>query len=257
MIFFNRFTVIFVTHGKIRSAVFSSRGKIIGKLKTYDWTKESLPSVLKNIASDGPNRTRVVFGEEFSYVTALEIDDKDRNIIAEKSSQIIPEKLDDNWDFKKEKDPDLLSQVAAVGYDFFDFFSANMEKAGLVTESAEPQSIALTRLLPRPGSYIFVSSDDKIVLGAVRNGVILTTYVAEIEKAIDEFNRFLLFVRGKFNFQPDKILVGEGINPESAVFSENHLQVEPLNLDPLRGTAMKRDLIGQDKNILNIFWKKR
>jgi hypothetical protein len=252
MLFSRQITVLFVTRGKIRSDVFSSRGKAAQEVKTYDWTEENLQSVLKEIASHVPNRVRVVFGEEFSYVIALKTSQSTREGILEEAQAVIPDELENNWDFQKGDDPDFPLQVAAVNHNLFNIFSSSLLEAGFFIEAVEPQSISLARIFPRKGLFLFFARDEKVLLGAIKNGVVIATHVTNPERAVPILGAFLTGVRNKCNAQPEKIFVSKGINADSDIFSKNNIQAESLNLNPLYGAAMKKDISGKDSFSLNI-----
>jgi hypothetical protein len=247
-----KFTAIFITRGKIRSAVFSAGGRMIGKEKTFDWTLENLVTALKEIASNGPNRARVVFGEEFSYTTAIKIRDKNRENVLKEALEVIPEELQNNWDFREGSDPSFPSQVAAVQKIFFDFFAEEAKKASLEIEAIEPQSVALVRLLPPSGFFVFVARDEKLLFGAVKNGVVVATFVAKDRNDISSLESFFSGARKKCGAPPEKVFVGDGIRPDAAIFLKNNLPAQQLDLNPLRAAALKKDLSGEDWRVLNI-----
>jgi hypothetical protein len=256
MIFSHKITALFVTRGKIRSAVFSSLGAISQGVQTYDWTEETLPAVLKEIASRGPNRARIVFGEEFSYVIAPKFAQKTREGFLEEARESIPDKIESNWDFSGGNKPDSSFQVAAIDHNLFDIFSSSIEKTDFSVEAAEPQSIALARLLPQNGLFLFIARDEKVLLGAVENGVVVATHVASPERTIPTFETFLSYVCKKCATCPDKVFVSGGIDASSDIFSKNNLQAEAFDLNPLLGLAMKKDISGKDSLVLNINLKK-
>jgi hypothetical protein len=257
MFFSHNITTLFVTVGEIRSAVFSSRGKLILEEKIYDWTEKSLPTVLGDIAARGPQKIRVVFGEEFSYVLALKFSDKSREKMFPEAQDNIPDVLSNNWDFQKENDPDFPSQVAAIQQHLFDFFISKLKEANFQIEAIEPQSVALARLLPKSGVFLFAVKYEKVLFGAVRNGVVTATFVASDDDAIVAFENFLSYVKKKCKEVPKKVFVSSNINKKTDVFSRNNLSAEIYNLDPLMGIALKKDIKGEDWKVLNIDWKNK
>jgi hypothetical protein len=256
MIFSHKITALFVTRGKIHSAVFSSGGKTIGEEKVYGWTPETLTSVLNKIAASGPNRARIVFGEEFSYVIAPKFSQKTRGEFLEEARNAIPDIIEDNWDFRKENDQNFSSQVAVIDHQFFDIVFSSIEKTGFFVEAAEPQSIALARLLPREGLFLFIARGENVLLGAVKNGVVVATHIASPERTIAAFEDFISYVCKKFATRPDKVFVSGGIDTSSDIFSRNNLQAEVFDLNPLLGVAMKKDISGKDPLVMNINLKK-
>jgi hypothetical protein len=256
MIFSHKITALFITRGKIRSAVFSSGGKKIGEEKVYDWTPETLTSVLNKIVANEPNRARIVFGEEFSFVIAPKFSQKTRGEFLEEARNAIPDTIENNWDFRKENDQNFSAQVAVIDHQLFDIFSSSIEKTGFSLEAAEPQSISLARLLPQKGLFLFVARDEKVLLGAVKNSVVVATHIASPERTFVAFEAFLSYVCKKCAACPDKVFVSDGIDTNSNIFSKNNLQAETFNLNPLLGVAMKKDISGKDSFVLNIDLKK-
>lgn len=252
MFFGKDITAIFITRGKIQTAVFSPTGKIKKETKDYEWTKDSLPEVIKKIAARGPARTRIVFGEEFSYVTAVPLQKKEKKEIFRQAQEKIPEKLKANWDFAKGNSAKAELQLAAIQPEILDIFQKNFSAAGLKIESIEPQSVAIARLFPEKGAFVFIVSDEKIVLGIVDNQTIEASCVSSKNEIIEDLGKFIEYARKKLGHDPKKIFVGSGINPESEIFKENNILAEVLDLNPLRGAALKKDISGNDCQVLNI-----
>ena len=245
-------TVIFITRTQIKSAVFSLEGKIKKEMKIYGWTKDSLSGVLRDIAARGPARTRVVFGEEFSYVMALPMQERKKENMLEQVQEKIPEYIATNWDFKKERSSETQLQVAAIQPEIMDIFETEFMKAGLNIESIEPQSVALARLLPEKGFHLFIAADEKILLGVINDGTVEIAYVALQEEIIDKVEKFLAYVRKKTAQEPQTIFVGGNINTEAEFFQKNNIPIKIMELDALRGTALKENISGEDEKVLNV-----
>ncbi len=256
MLFFKRFTIIFITRSQLRAAVFSSRGKLIREIGQYDWTKETLAELLKEISASGPSRTRVVFGEGFSYVATLPSTEKERAEILKEAQEIIPETLEGNWDFKTESKTNQAVQIAAIRKTFFDTFRKSFEEAGLWVEAAEPQSLVLARLLPKAGTFVFIAKDERTLFGAVKNGAVIGTYLCEDEKAPEVLSQFLAFTEKRCGIKPQAIYIDTEINAQARIFSESGCKIESMELNPLRGMALKKDFSGRDADVMNIVFNK-
>ncbi|NTW26942.1 MAG: LytR C-terminal domain-containing protein [Candidatus Moranbacteria bacterium] len=252
MFFRHHITTIFVTRGKITSAVFSTGGKNIKAAAVYDWNEENLALVLADIAAHGPNVVRVVFGEEFSYVTTLDSSKGDRGSILEKAREAIPEELGDNWDFRKEKDQLFSSQVIAVQAQLLNMFIEKLKEAGLRVEAMEPQSVAIARLLPKTGLFLFAVNDEKFLMGAVRNGTVIGTFVAAKSDDASMLAGFVASVRKKCKEELSTVLIDKYMQVGDDVFLANGLQPEIMELDPLYSIAVKKHLVGSDSHVLNI-----
>ena len=256
MFFDREITTVFITRDEIRSAVFSPKGKIKKAVKTFSWNEETLAGVLGEIAARGPARTRVVFGEEFSYVTSVLIQGKKRAGIFRQAQEKIPECLKNNWDFKKERSSEVELQIAAITSKVLDLFEAGFAQAGLDVESIEPQSIAIGRLLPEKGLYLFITDDKKILLGYINDGTVELAYVTAEDRYLSELEDFIIYVRKKAGREPEIVFIGRGIDPNYEIFQKNNILTKAIDLDPLRGTALKENITGADYKVLNIENKK-
>ena len=224
MIFSNHFTVIFITRSRIRSAVFSDSGKIIQKETSQEWNENTLPGILNEIAGNGPDRARVVLGEEFCYVTTLKSSEKNREAVLKEVEEIVPEDIRESWDFRHEKNSDLPSQVAVIQPRFWDFFSRHLLEADFEVEAMEPESI-----------------------------VVAVAYLVKEEETLANFESFLAYVQKKCNARPEKLFVSQELKLEAiAAFNKIGLTLEVSDLNPLLGAAKKKDLRGEDSRVLNI-----
>ena len=253
MIFSNHFTVIFITRSRIRSAVFSDSGKIIQKETSQEWNENTLPGILNEIAGNGPDRARVVLGEEFCYVTTLKSSEKNREAVLKEVEEIVPEDIRESWDFRHEKNSDLPSQVAVIQPRFWDFFSRHLLEADFEVEAMEPESIALARLLAPSGFSLIMAYEEKALLVAVKNGVVAVAYLVKEEETLANFESFLAYVQKKCNARPEKLFVSQELKLEAiAAFNKIGLTLEVSDLNPLLGAAKKKDLRGEDSRVLNI-----
>ena len=253
MIFSKDITTIFITRRHIRAAVFSTKGRAKTEVQTYVWDKENIDVVLKEIFSNGPKEVRVVFGEEFSYVTAVPIGKKNREEIRRSAQEIIPEKLENNWDFKKEKSSETQFQVAAIKPEIFEFFQKKFKESGLKIEAIEPQSVSLARVLPERGLALFMcEDDDKILLGAVSDSTLETAQITSEGNVTADFRRFREYVKKKFSKDPSVVFVGPKMNMSAGTFVDKDIEIRSFNPDPLRAVAIKENISGADWQVMNI-----
>lgn len=252
MFFRHHITTIFITRSKITSAVFSTGGKIIKEVAVYDWNEENLSAVLADIASRGPSAARVVFGEEFSYVTTLDSSDVDRASVLTKAREAIPEELQDNWDFRKEKDPLFSPQVIAVQAKPLNLFIENLKEAGFHVDAMEPQSVAIARLVPETGLFLFATNDEKFLMGAVRNGTVVATLVSAKTDDASVLARFVASVRKKCQENLETVFIDKYMQIGDDVFLANGLHTEIIDIDPLYAIAIKKHIAGSDASVLNI-----
>jgi hypothetical protein len=252
MLFPHKVTTIFITRGKIRSAVYSTRGKIIQEVKTYAWDDETLPSVLEDIATSGANKVRLVFGEEYAYVTTIKTSQAGRPDLLQKAREEIPEELGSNWDFKVGNNSDSAFQISAIDPDVFNLFEKKLKDAGFLIESAEPQSIAVSRLMPQNGKFLFMVRDEKVLIGAIRDGLVEFTYVTNSDETVAIFRKSLLLIEKKWQAKPEIVIVNDQIDPKAEIFSSSGLFVETKDLNPLYAAAIKKDISGEDSHVLNI-----
>lgn len=252
MFFHSNTTVIFVTKSKIKTAVFSHAGEIVKKEKTFNWNEKNLHAVLDEIATRGASKARVVFGEEFSYVVAIDSAKNNRVHVLGKALEVIPDDLDGNWDFRNDKSSKSCSQVVAIQPHILSIFSEALGNSGFRVKAIESQSLALARLLPKTGMFLFVVRDEKLLLGAILDGVVIATHVSSDQDDLSVMSLFISTLKKKYGDQPEIVFVDKDEKLKPKILSDNGLKTEIFELDPLYAMSIKDHLVGEDANVLNI-----
>jgi len=137
------------------------RGKKIKKAVEFGWDEETVDIVLAKIVDSFKKRkVRILLGENLSYVVRLTIpvgfdSKKERDLIAEKLTESIPENLNDNeWDYKevdyavadqKEKNGDKEVIIFSPVKSFFHALSSAVKKLDIEVEAIEPEAYAKSR----------------------------------------------------------------------------------------------------------------
>ena len=116
----------------------------------------------------------------------------------------------------------------------------------------EPQSVARARLLPKAEISMFFVIDEKMLVGAVSEGTVVSTCVFSQEDDVLILERFVLAILKKYKGKPESIFVNEQTEFSRKFFLENGLQSESFELDPLYAVAIKKHLMGEDSHVLNI-----
>lgn len=155
--------IIAITKAKIIAAKVRTKGP--GKIREfyeYGWKEATLDIVFSKIKEKfEAKKVRILIGEDQSYVLRMKVPQdlsgiKERQYIAEKISEEIPEQLTDRqWDFKelrfdypkgsKRKGNEKEVVVFAPLRGLFENLSAAVEKTGLIVEAIEPEVISKTR----------------------------------------------------------------------------------------------------------------
>jgi hypothetical protein len=156
-------TIIAITKGKIVGAKVKTKGKKkIKKVIELGWEYKTFDVALAKLVKELRAKTiRVLIGDEFSYVLRLKVpsnlrESEEREFIAKKISEQIPEELGDNeWDYKefhfsiapkketKEAEQEVI--VFSLVKGFFKVLSEAVGKLDLKVEAIEPSSVAKTR----------------------------------------------------------------------------------------------------------------
>lgn len=172
-----------------------------------EYNSATLQGVLeKLISSKHLHRFGILFNNEVSYITSLNVDTnrKDKEI-RESVSHHLPEKIpsvSDNlvWDYKvvKTGGPDNI-QVAGVDKNFIESVLSAFDKKKLKPEFIEPLAYAFTKIETKEKEYagLFVSDYEKILF-VINNGLLI--YTANIpdgglKDSLDTFNNY---IRSKF-----------------------------------------------------------
>ncbi len=178
-----------------------------------------------------------------------------KNIGRDQVQEVIPEKLERAWDIGQTGEN---IQVVAVQNKLFSLLEKVLAEEKLAVEAAETEAVSISRLIGKKKekkTFLFLKIGENFILGAVKNEVVVFTQVFAEFPGKKEFETFFDYVRQRHGQIKGKIYT----DAEPAIFAEKkiNMEAEKMEIEPLLGLRLKRDLRGRDRKVLNIIFEKK
>lgn len=261
--FTNKKSIIFITKSKIRISSIALDNKLeVNQIKTFDWSPQTLESVLLKLKEYIGDTARILLSEDFVYVVTLSFP-KDtaitRNIVGQKAQELIPEDLHETtWDYRQTKavsqTQQQTTQVVAVIRSLFENLSVAIGKSGINIETIEPLSYALARFTKRQDKPIlFVYIDEEALLTLAYKQVVIATQLLNRIPDLNNMLQFIAYAKERFSLEPKTVVFcgnTKNINPK--LYTNEDFTIEIQDINPMISTAYKDDLKGKDEDVLNI-----
>lgn len=224
-----------------------------------DWTPDTLPELIRQIREKyGVSSVRVVAGEDSSFVTCLAVPkgrDQDREYIEELAAPQLPVPLSETkWDYKDVfvRGDKVIIQVAAIRSSVIDDLIAAFRESGLVMGALEPASYALSRITEsekEPHLSVF-SGNGHLIVAAYR-GLVLGSVMVEGQAQSSRIQKLIQDTERHYGLKISSVLYGSD-QSVPILGSLKRYPLKRIKLHPMIGMAMKKDLRGDDEEVMNI-----
>ncbi|KKR21922.1 MAG: hypothetical protein UT50_C0002G0013 [Candidatus Moranbacteria bacterium GW2011_GWA2_39_41] len=252
MLFSHKRTILFINKEKIQWVAGQvPKGKLLGEVQSLPWSEENFIVALDEIFNKFPKKLRIVIGEEFSYVTHFQKNDKKTSIVSE-AQAFIPEKLQDGWDSCEEKTGDI--QIMAVQQKIFTMLKKEIYHRSLQVEALEIESVSIARMLHEEKNkcYIFARNSGRIILGIVQDGEILASRIFSKLPDQEYVKKLVDYIARPKDVPIEQVFIQDKTGKLSVMLKSLGFKVLDGELDPMIGICRKLDLTGRDKDVLNI-----
>lgn len=253
MLFSHKRTILYITKENIQWVC--SRvpdGKFLSEAKSLPWSAGNLDVALDDIISRFPRKIRIVVGEEFSYVTHFQKNDKTGSIMAE-AQNFIPEKLQDGWDSREEKSGDV--QIMAIQQELFAILKKSVTNRDIHVEAIEAESVSIARIIQakESGVFIFAKNKGKIIFGIAQGSEVLATKIFSELPDKEQIKKFIDYATVSKGSAPIYVYIQDKSGDLVKNMKELGYEVREAEMSPMLGISHKNDLNGRDRDVLNIF----
>jgi hypothetical protein len=250
MLFSKKRTILFINNEKITWALGEVPSGNLFDVRELPWSEENLNVALGDIASNFTKKVRVVFGEEYSYVTR--IINSHKKIEKADAQSLIPEELDEAWDTSGAGEK---SQLMAVQQKIFSLLKKDLVERKIEVESLEAESVAIARIISKidkSGSFLFVKSSNKDIIGIVKEGMVVFTKVYPKSFTSEEMADFVKYVSAQNGINFEQAYVDGDVARIGGILNGMNVAVQEMVLNPMVGAGQKNDIAGSDEKVLNI-----
>lgn len=266
--FEKRKNIVFLTKDKVvvTRVVMTSEPRIFLK-KELAYKPETLVEVFKQITKAYGFDFRLLLDESLIYTTSFiipSINIDERLLVKEKTQKLFPESLDEIvWDFKdvliiKKNEgknvEEKVVQVVGLASELTNKLRTIFKSLKIYPEAIEPISISIVRLLSKETEPLIIiyKSENQYLLIVAFKGLVITSQVLKKELNLKVIKEEIALVKASYQLEPRRlILIGQFIEELTKEFQKD-FYLEQINLDPQIGLALKKDIIGEDKLVLNL-----
>ena len=198
-----------ITKTKIKVCVVKlGESSVIEKQEVYDWNAESLATILQTIKKNFGPSIRILFSDEFVYLTTVKIANPTaatREAIKSVAQELIPEDMNQtSWDYRVY--PDYV-QIVVLNKSIYSQITDAVKKAEIHIEAMEPYTTSLARLTTtEPDPFILLFYDENYFVVVMNKGVALTTEVIYTALTADHVERLVHFSEEHFGLSIKKII---------------------------------------------------
>ncbi|MDD5083956.1 MAG: LytR C-terminal domain-containing protein [Candidatus Moranbacteria bacterium] len=270
-IFSKQKNIIFISHSRLRAVQVNLGRANAGKvIEDIVWNKETLPSILSVIRTKIGSDIQLALSEDLVYVVSFALKNATkytRLTIKQEASSFIPENLDEvPWDFRsiaaivgdKRIGVSKGVQVAAVSKVFLHDIAPAFVSAGFVVEAMEAESCALARLMHDQASPILIvhTDHDRTLLVILERGVVMATQNFAESIHSDDIERFISSAQKHFSLRIASVIFSEestkSLGDVRDSLQSKGFSVQEASFDPILGLALKKDIRGNDADVLNV-----
>lgn len=248
--------IVVITSKKIKAFVVKlGVPSPVEKYEEFDWTSATIAEVLQTIKKTFGTSVRILFSDEFVYVTTLKTDNPQsikRDAIQSLAQEFIPEDMNKtSWDYRIY--PPEHIQVAVLNTSIYDQITEAVQKSAIDIEAIESCSSSLGRLIAyEKEPLILVYQDDVPVIITIQNGVALTSAVIHEGLTGTHIEQAIRFSQDQFQITIKKIIRTEKIGSLFTSEFFKDIVIESKSLEPAVGLAMKTDVKTPDADSLNL-----
>lgn len=226
----------------------------IEKCEEFAWTGETIATVLQTIKKKFGTSVRILFSDEFVYVTTVKTDTPQsatRQSIQRQAQEQIPEDMNKtSWDYRVY--PEFI-QVAVLNTVIYNQITEAVKKADIDIEAIESCSSSLARLVAlEKEPLLLVYQEDLPLLITVQNGVALTATVIHEPLTGAHVEQAVRFSQDQFSITIKKIIKTETIGDIFTSDFFKDISIESKQFAPALGMAMKTDVKTPDADSLNL-----
>ncbi len=244
-----------ITKTKIKVCVVKlGESSVIEKQEVYDWNAESLATILQTIKKNFGPSIRILFSDEFVYLTTVKIANPTaatREAIKSAAQELIPEDMNQtSWDYRVY--PDYV-QIVVLNKSIYTQITDAVKKAEIHIEAMEPYTTSLARLTTtEPDPFILLFYDENYFVAVMNKGLALTTEVIYTALTADHVERLVHFSEEHFGLSIKKIIKTGSIGE---IFTSDYFKdfkIETKQLNAAISIAMKTDIKVPDASSLNL-----